>query len=67
VATFEIRQGRERVGEVEAHNEQEALMEYLRLAGCTPADVSRLGPGRAAWRGAVFAAVRVDVPATDDT
>jgi hypothetical protein len=55
--SYEIFQGGDLVAVRDAPTAQMALVEHLRLAGCSDKDIIRLGTHSVAWRGAVYRAV----------
>ena len=54
--TYEIVLGDDAVAVRRAPTAQMALVEHLRMAGCSDADIVRLGTASVAWRGAVYRA-----------
>ena len=60
--SYEIFQGADLVAVRDAPTAQMALVEHLRLAGCSDTDIIRLGTHSVAWRGAVYKAVRRELP-----
>jgi hypothetical protein len=54
LSNFEVREGGRPVSLQTATTAHEALHDYLRALGCLDAEVVRLGPTAAAWRGAVY-------------
>ena len=57
LSNFEVLEGGRRVALEAAATAHDALHEYLRAIGCRDADIVRLAPNAAAWRGAVYRAV----------
>jgi hypothetical protein len=55
--TYEIVLGEDSVAIRRAPTAQMALVEHLRMAGCSDADIVRLGAASVAWRGAVYRAL----------
>jgi hypothetical protein len=60
--TYQLRLGTRTIGTREAHNAQEAVLDYIRSQGCHDQEIVRLGTDRASWRGAIYRAV----PASSD-
>jgi len=56
--SYEVRSGRRAVALRTASTAHEALIDYLRALGCRDDEIVRMGDAAAAWRGAVYSAVR---------
>jgi hypothetical protein len=61
---YEVRLGRRAVAVQEASTPHEALIGYLRGLGCRDDELTRLGAGAIAWRGAVY---RAELPTGEDS
>ena len=57
---YEVLEGKRPVALKSASSAQEALYDYLRALGCLDAEVVRLGPDAATWRGAVYRVVQAE-------
>jgi hypothetical protein len=57
VHTYEIRQGERAIALQDGNDAQEAVLEYIRSCGSREDEIQRIGPGKVAWRGAIFHAV----------
>jgi hypothetical protein len=57
LSTYEVHEGKRPVALRTASSAHEVLHDYLRALGCVDAEVVRLGPDAAAWRGAVYRVV----------
>jgi hypothetical protein len=59
LSRYEILLAGTRVAVVEASTAQMALLDHLRLLGCSDDDIVRLGTHSVSWRGAVYRARRL--------
>jgi hypothetical protein len=63
ITSYEVQSGRQTISVLEAHNAQQAIIDFLRSLGCRDDEMVRLSPGAVSWRGAIFRAVPVsDAP-----
>ena len=65
---YEVRSGRRTISVQDAHNAQQAVIDFLRSLGCHDDEIVRLSPGTVSWRGAIYRAVPAsDEPAGDSS
>jgi hypothetical protein len=56
---YEIRSGRRTVSIQSSVSPLQAVVDYVRMFGCSDAEIRRLGVDSVSWRGARFSAVPV--------
>ena len=58
---YEIRSGRRVVSIQSSVSALQAVVDYVRMFGCSDSEITRLGVDSVAWRGARFSAVPVPI------
>lgn len=58
---YEIRSGRRRVSVQRSVSPLQAVVDYVRMFGCSDDEILRLGVDTVSWRGARFTAVAIPV------